>query len=126
MKKIYKNPDIYEIKIPLPGNPLRELNSYLIVSGRESLLIDTGFKHPESLQALRSALEEAGADSETMRIFLTHLHTDHTGSVCDVSDDRTTIYMSEPDYTRYLSSTIPGHWKVSDECFLRKDFRRKD
>ena len=37
---------LYRIPVPLPGNPLRELNSYLLRGRERSLLIDTGFRHP--------------------------------------------------------------------------------
>ena len=33
---------LYRIPVPLPGNPLRELNSYLLRGRERSLLIDTG------------------------------------------------------------------------------------
>ena len=32
---------LYRIPVPLPGNPLRELNSYLLRGRERSLLIDT-------------------------------------------------------------------------------------
>ena len=35
---------LYRIPVPLPGNPLRELNSYLLRGRERSLLIDTGFR----------------------------------------------------------------------------------
>ena len=52
-------PDIYRIPVPLPGNPLKELNSYVIRGkGNKNLLVDTGFR----LEACRKALIE-GLDS---------------------------------------------------------------
>ncbi len=36
--------NIYRIPVPLPNNPLRELNCYLIRGKDRSLLIDTGFR----------------------------------------------------------------------------------
>lgn len=46
--------NIFTISVPLPGNPLRNLNSYVIRSeGRgRNLLIDTGFR----MQPCREAL----------------------------------------------------------------------
>lgn len=35
-------PGIYRIPVPLKGNPLKELNSYLI-RGDKNLLVDTAF-----------------------------------------------------------------------------------
>ena len=40
---------LYRIPVPLPGNPLRELNSYLLRGRERSLLIDTGFRQEEAL-----------------------------------------------------------------------------
>ncbi|MFQ7450231.1 MAG: hypothetical protein ACLRNQ_01020 [Flavonifractor plautii] len=39
---------LYRIPVPLPGNPLRELNSYLLRGQERSLLIDTGFRQEEA------------------------------------------------------------------------------
>ena len=46
-------PGLFRLPIPLPRNPLRELNAYLIRGRERSLLIDTGFRLPECRQALR-------------------------------------------------------------------------
>lgn len=125
MKKIYENPDVYVIKVPLPGNPLRELNSYLILSGGEALIIDTGFKHPTSKEALMGALEELHIDRQNLKIFLTHLHTDHIGLTDEVAGENTTIYMSGEDYGRYRESLDPAHWKESDALFLQEGFSKE-
>ena len=34
-------PNLYRIPVPLPGNPLKNLNAYLI-RGHRNLLVDTG------------------------------------------------------------------------------------
>ena len=36
--------NIYTIPVPLPNNPLRQLNSYVIRARGRNLVIDTGFK----------------------------------------------------------------------------------
>ncbi len=125
MKKIYENPDVYVIKVPLPGNPLRELNSYLILSAGEALIIDTGFKHPKSKTALMGALEELRIDRQNLKIFLTHLHTDHIGLADELAGENTVIYMSGEDYKRYRESLDPAHWKESDALFLQEGFSKE-
>ena len=67
---------IYKKVVPLPNNPLREINAYLI-TGEKNLLIDTGFNRPECEEALRSAFTELGITSTDL--FITHLHSDHCG-----------------------------------------------
>ena len=41
-------PEVFRIPVPLAGNPLKELNSYLFRGNREAkqrnLLVDTGFR----------------------------------------------------------------------------------
>ena len=56
-------PGLFRIPVPLPRNPLGELNAYLIrgQEGQRSLLIDTGVRTPECRQALREGLAQAGA-----------------------------------------------------------------
>lgn len=124
MNKIYENPDVYIIKVPLPENPLRELNSYLILSEGEALLIDTGFKHPDSKAALMGALKELNVDRRHLKIFLTHLHTDHIGLADEVAGESAEIYMSGEDYRRYRESLEPEHWKESDQLFLQEGFSK--
>ena len=53
--------NIYKKVVPLPNNPLREINAYIITGekpGDKSLLIDTGFNRPECEEALQSAFDE--------------------------------------------------------------------
>ena len=38
---------VYLIKVPLPNNPLKALNSYLILDDIRPLLVDVGFSLPE-------------------------------------------------------------------------------
>ena len=49
-EEILKN--LYRLPIPLVGNPLKELNAYLIKGKDRNLLIDTGFRQPACRQAL--------------------------------------------------------------------------
>lgn len=72
-------PNIFRIEIPLKNNPLRTLNSYLIHSQEQNLLVDTGFNDEESVAILSRALTSVGATAENTIIFLTHTHSDHTG-----------------------------------------------
>jgi glyoxylase-like metal-dependent hydrolase (beta-lactamase superfamily II) len=75
-------PNIFQIQVPLPHNPLGHLNSYLIKSAKKNLLIDTGLNFPESFQALCKGLSDAGLKPEELtEILLTHFHVDHVGLI---------------------------------------------
>lgn len=90
-------PHLYRIPVQLPRNPLRELNSYLIQDGDNSLLIDTGFRMDECRAGLLAGLAELGQDPARLDILLTHLHSDHAGLAPDLIGPGRTIYIGAVD-----------------------------
>lgn len=58
-------------------------NTYLVGTGRERILLDTGDGRPEYLPILVQALEQAGGVT-IQEIVLTHGHPDHIGGVASV------------------------------------------
>ncbi len=78
--------NLFRIEVPLPDNPLRYLNAWLLRAdpahpgwrGR-SLLIDNGFNRPVCLEALEQALDTLGVAPDSLDFFITHLHADHCG-----------------------------------------------
>ena len=75
-------PGIHLLKVPIPGNSLGFINAYLVKSGNESMLIDTGWNTDESFNSLTSQLNEVGASYEGLKyIAITHTHPDHYGLV---------------------------------------------
>lgn len=95
VEQVAKN--IYRIPVPLPKNPLRELNSYLIRGEDRCLLIDTGFRMDECREALLAGLAELGVDHREVDFFITHLHSDHSGLAPDLTGEGRSIYVSEVD-----------------------------
>jgi len=92
--------NIFRIPVPLPGNPLKELNSYLIRDPERSLLIDTGFRLAACKEALLRGLEELGEDPGAVDIFLTHLHADHSGLSSEIIGDDRLIFINQKDFLR--------------------------
>ena len=88
---------LYRIPVPLPGNPLRELNSYLLTGGERGILIDTGFRQEACRRALFAGLAELGVDRRDVDVVLTHLHSDHAGLAPEVVGETGWIYASGPD-----------------------------
>lgn len=108
---IRRNPDIFRIDIPLPENPLKNLNCYAIQDKGETLLIDTGFHRPECLEAMKEGLSQLNVDWERTGFFLTHLHSDHTGLVYELTKDKNCpIYMSGLDYAYFINSMNGDAW----------------
>ena len=71
---------IHQLKIPIPDNPLENLNSYLIEGSDGWLMIDTGWNSPEAFTALENRLKDIGlAFTDITQVVLTHSHPDHSG-----------------------------------------------
>jgi glyoxylase-like metal-dependent hydrolase (beta-lactamase superfamily II) len=95
--------DLYKIEIPLPKNPLKALNSYVIKSPERNLIIDTGWNQQECMDAMQAGLNELEIDIRKTDFFVTHLHTDHLGLVSSLVTDTSTIYFNQPDGDRIKS-----------------------
>lgn len=75
-------PGIFQFKVPIPGNPLGFLNSYLIKTDEGCMLVDTGWNTDEAFRSLTQQLENAAVRWSDLRyIVITHAHPDHFGLV---------------------------------------------
>lgn len=92
------NENIYTFKIVLPDNPLKWLNCYVIKSSDRNLLIDTGFNRPECRADLLDGMRLLGLKADNTDVFLTHLHSDHTGNAAFLSDNGFHIIMGRRDH----------------------------
>jgi glyoxylase-like metal-dependent hydrolase (beta-lactamase superfamily II) len=103
--------DIFMLEIPLPNNPLRALNCYIIKSGGRSLVIDTGFNNEESRQALKKGLEDLNEGFDSVDVFITHLHSDHCGLAAAMKGEGARVYAGETDGRLINEMTDPGYWR---------------
>lgn len=94
-------PNIYRIEVPLPRNPLKSVNSYLLVSPERNLVIDTAFNQPECLEVLKQAYDELKLDLDRTDFFATHLHGDYTLTCLEIA------------------LTLPGHRTMIPDCRKR-------
>jgi len=73
-------PGIYQLKVPIPNNPLENLNCYLIEGKDGWLMLDTGWFTPETFDSLKNGLKDLGITlSDISTIVVTHVHPDHFG-----------------------------------------------
>ena len=81
-KPVLIYPNLYLVRVPLPHNPLRALNSYFILDDDgTTTIVDVGFNHPDCEQALDDALAALGRSWDKVQVVLTHSHPDHTGNL---------------------------------------------
>jgi len=90
-------PGLFRIEVPLLGNPLKFLNSYVIKAEDRNLIIDTGFNSKECHHAMLAGLDELGVDLEKTDFFITHFHVDHLGLVSRLHKKEAIIYFNRPD-----------------------------
>jgi glyoxylase-like metal-dependent hydrolase (beta-lactamase superfamily II) len=93
--EIQKN--LYCVELPLPNNPLKSINSYVLKGKKRSLIIDTGMNRPECKSVLLPALRDLGIDLAVTDLFVTHLHADHFGLTGDLATDSSKCYMGRGD-----------------------------
>lgn len=91
---------LWTFPIVLPDSPLKWLNCYVIKAenGGRNLLVDTGFYHPDCIAALNEGMAALELRPDNTDIFITHMHTDHTGNAAYLQKQNYPILMSEIDY----------------------------
>ncbi|MBL7166142.1 MAG: MBL fold metallo-hydrolase [Dehalococcoidales bacterium] len=73
-------PGVYQLKVPIPNNPLENTNVYLIRGDGGHALIDAGWNDDIALQSLHDQLAEIGVTfRDISQILVTHAHHDHYG-----------------------------------------------
>ncbi len=97
-------PGLYRIVLPLSGNPLREINSFVFTSNDRNLIVDTGMNRDECLEAMEAGLDEIGVDLGRTDVLATHFHADHQGLVPTLLRKGSRAFMGERDV-----EAISGH-----------------
>jgi glyoxylase-like metal-dependent hydrolase (beta-lactamase superfamily II) len=87
-------------------------NTYLVGTGRERILLDTGQGVPAYLPVLASALERAGCAIQ--EIVLTHGHPDHIGGAADVIRTCGPLRVSKRPHARF-DAAFPGAIAAIDD-----------
>jgi glyoxylase-like metal-dependent hydrolase (beta-lactamase superfamily II) len=116
-------PNIFRTKIPLPGSPLKAINSYLIRGGDRFLMVDTGMNRVECMEAMQSSLKELQVNLKHTDFFITHIHADHLGLVSELVQDSSKIYFNYPD-TEIIND--PNHWEEIAVSALKNGFPESD
>ncbi|MBK5245624.1 MAG: MBL fold metallo-hydrolase [Eubacteriaceae bacterium] len=123
--KINSEPEIYQFHIPLPNNPLKNLNCYVVKTENGNLLVDTGFNQTECFAALTMSLRELNIDMNETTLFLTHLHLDHIGLVDKIRSEKTRVLMGAEDYD-YFGQMLTGNiWDEFGKRFFEEGFPLK-
>ncbi len=117
---------IYRIAIPLPNNPLKQLNSYFIKERNRGLLIDTGFNLPECKAALLEGIETLHADWPKIDFFITHFHADHSGLIGELAKRGSTIYCNEVDAKILQKTHNNKYWEQVQLFYIMHGYPQEE
>lgn len=95
-------PDFYRLEVPLPRNPLRSVNSYLIKGREGSLLVDTAMRTKACSEALSGLLQTLDVNLSETDLFITHMHIDHLGLAKELHAPGRKVYFGERE-AEYLA-----------------------
>ncbi|UNI17310.1 hypothetical protein JDV02_003665 [Purpureocillium takamizusanense] len=100
----------------LGGNPgkftLQGTNTYLLGTGRQRILVDTGEGRHAWLESLKRTLESEAATVQTA--LMSHWHTDHTGGIAQ-------LLSLVPDVAVFKSDPAPDQSPIKDGQVFRVD-----
>lgn len=102
-------PHFYRVEVPLPGNPLKSVNSYMIKSGERNLIIDTGMNRHECIEAIMAAIKRLDVDLRRTDFFITHQHIDHIGLAGKLIAPSAKFYFNKPE-TELLHTQTLTQW----------------
>ncbi len=117
-------PGLYRIEVPLAGNPLKSVNSYLVTGGEKPLIIDTALSRPECRDYLLGELGAVGVDPQKADFFLTHRHGDHRGLVSFIAGATSKIYIGRREID-FIKLHGYGERRIPDEA-VRNGFPKDD
>ena len=113
---------LYRIEVPLPRNPLKFINSYVIKGEDRFLVIDTGMNLKECILALRSGLQKLNVDLLKTDFFVTHLHHDHMGLVSTLASQESRVYFNQIETAVLMGVTAPQRWAQLMEFYVANGF----
>ena len=88
---------LFRVEVPLPGNPLRAVNSYVVTGGERPLVVDTGMYRDACAAAMDEGLASLEIAPEGADYFITHFHADHLGLVTRLAGPDSKVYFNQPE-----------------------------
>jgi glyoxylase-like metal-dependent hydrolase (beta-lactamase superfamily II) len=102
-------PGLYQLKVPIPNNPIGYVLPYLFETHGGYTLIDPGWNADESVESLKRQLGELGLSFKDLkRVIATHIHPDHYGMAGRIREEagcEVVLHEREKDMvrTRYMN-----------------------
>lgn len=101
---------VWSVPVPIVGNPLRYVLTYLIEHDAGFVMIDPGWNHPDSWQALTAGMGECEIPlAAVTAVLVTHVHPDHhgqSGKVRELSGAWVGMHPAEDAFLELRGSTL--------------------
>jgi glyoxylase-like metal-dependent hydrolase (beta-lactamase superfamily II) len=114
---------IYQLRIPMPNNPLECTNVYLLRGDDGCLMIDTGWNSSKALKSMKEQLNEIGLDFEDIsRVIITHTHADHyglTGRLKEETDLDISVHRLEKEALESRQEDLKEMMQRTEQWFRR-------
>lgn len=122
---------LWSIPVPVPHNPIGFTYVYAITAPGGPVLVDIGWDHDESWEALVSGLKQAGHGvDEVQGAVLTHFHPDHsglTGRLRENSEAWVAMHPADTEVLRRLEERTDDERSASvAEQMIRSGFPDQD
>jgi glyoxylase-like metal-dependent hydrolase (beta-lactamase superfamily II) len=110
-------PGVHRIPLPLPRDGLKAINVYAVQDGGRLVLVDCGWRHPKTTDALLAGLTAIGADPKDIKLVLcTHSHYDHYGLSAYIRDHSgAEIVLGRTELESLAPALNGGSWDVMRE-----------
>jgi len=112
-------PGLFRIQVPLPGNPLKYVNSYLVKGDEETLIVDTGFNMDECYNTIVETLKKLNIDLGKTTFLITHLHADHIGLIDRFRQSKILINSVE---AKFITERTNQYWSEAYNYFKANGF----
>jgi glyoxylase-like metal-dependent hydrolase (beta-lactamase superfamily II) len=114
-------PGVFQLKIPLVGNPLGATNAYVIKTSKGAILIDPGVNTADAFAALTDKLEEIGVALAHIRyIVITHAHPDHYGLVPKLQElVSADLVIHSVDYQGLVNSSVDKESIIAADNWMK-------
>jgi glyoxylase-like metal-dependent hydrolase (beta-lactamase superfamily II) len=111
---------VWSVPVPIIGNPLRYVLSYLIEHDAGFVMVDPGWNHPDSWQALTAGLAQCEIPlSAVTSVLVTHVHPDHHGLSGRVRESTGAWVGMHPAEDAFLAMHGAEAMRSGVEIFLR-------
>lgn len=94
---------VWSVPVPIIGNPLRYVLTYLIEHDSGFVMVDPGWNHPDSWQALNAGLAACEIPlTAVTAVVVTHAHPDHHGQSARVREQSGAWIAMHPAEDRFV------------------------